>query len=435
MKFTSTSAFAFVRALPLAAAFPAHMLSAIKNSPNVEIERRAADVMALAQRQAGADAATALFEAIPTFDAAGQFINVGPGSGHEWQPPGPNDLRGPCPGLNAFANHGFLPRSGYATIAQFIEATTSVVGMGVDLAAFLSLLGALIDSGDLLGWSIGGTPPAGVGGLLAQGGNGLIGSHNKYENDVSPTRPDLYQVGNNYITQASQFQELIDVSPGGVVTLDSLTTHRSNRFDSSIANNPYFFNAPFPGLLVQSAAFTFIYRFMANHSAEDPIGTLTHDTIKTWFAISGENGNYLATQGHERIPDNWYRRSLTSTYTIPYFLADTLVAAGLHDKFLSVGGNLNGQTNHFAGVDVANLTGGVFNSADLLQGNNLGCFAYQTVAQLKTDFLVDDVLNQVQSAVADVVTELGCPQLREFDEALLEQFPGYQKAPVYGKMI
>lgn len=89
-------------ALPLAAAFPARLLEQMKNDPNVEA--RAADVMALAKRQAGADAATAIFEAIPTFDATKQYIDVSAGSGHEWQAPGPNDLRGECPGLNAFAN-------------------------------------------------------------------------------------------------------------------------------------------------------------------------------------------------------------------------------------------------------------------------------------------------------------------------------------------
>ncbi|KAL3461042.1 Chloroperoxidase [Aspergillus heterothallicus] len=31
---------------------------------------------------------------------------------HEWRAPGPNDSRSPCPGLNAMANHGYLPRSG-----------------------------------------------------------------------------------------------------------------------------------------------------------------------------------------------------------------------------------------------------------------------------------------------------------------------------------
>ena len=33
------------------------------------------------------------------FNAADQYVNVGPGSGHEWQAPGPTDVRGPCPGL------------------------------------------------------------------------------------------------------------------------------------------------------------------------------------------------------------------------------------------------------------------------------------------------------------------------------------------------
>ena len=28
---------------------------------------------------------------------------------YAWQAPGPNDLRGPCPGLNALANHGYFP--------------------------------------------------------------------------------------------------------------------------------------------------------------------------------------------------------------------------------------------------------------------------------------------------------------------------------------
>lgn len=47
--------------------------------------------------------------------------------------------------LDAFANHGFLPRNGYATITQYIEATTQVVGMGPNLALFLSTLGAAVD--------------------------------------------------------------------------------------------------------------------------------------------------------------------------------------------------------------------------------------------------------------------------------------------------
>jgi hypothetical protein len=327
------------------------------------------------------------------------------------------------------ADSGFLPRNGYATVQQYVDATTQLVGMGPDLALFLSVLGALLDSGDLMSWSMGGTPPPGVGPAAAQRGNGLIGSHNKYENDASPTRPDLYETGNNYITQASQFQDLVSASPGGFITLDSLTAYRSQRYDRQIANNPYFFNGPFTGLLVQPAAFTFIYRFMANHSAAEPLGSLSYETAQTWFGVTGTNGQYsVPTFGYERIPDNWYRRSVTAPYTIPYFLGDVAAAATLYPKFLSVGGNQNGQTSTFAGVDIANLTGGVFNLQSLLQGNNLGCFAFQASTQFKMDAALKDIINQFQSAVGGIVKQLSCPQLQTMDGSLLQQFPGYTRS-------
>jgi hypothetical protein len=189
-------------------------------------------------------------------------------------------------------------------VAQYIAATQRVVGMGPLLSTFLSVLGGALD-GDLLNWSMGGKPSLTQGGLTGVLGNGLTGSHNKYEADASPTRPDLYQAGNNYKTVTSQFQELIDYSPGGVVTLDSLTEFRSHRFDTQKQTNPYFFNGPFSGVLVQPAAYTFIFRFMANHSAEAPAGVLPYDVIQSWFGVQGTNGNYNAVQGSERIPEHW----------------------------------------------------------------------------------------------------------------------------------
>lgn len=159
-----------------ASAFPASVMEDVFSSP--ELTARFNDMAAaIEKRQASADAASAVFEPVPTFDEKAQFVDVGPGSGHEWKAPGPKDLRGPCPGLNAFANHGFLPRNGYATITQFIDATMNVVGMGTDLAAFLAVFGAEID-GSGTAWSIGGTPPASIAGPLG-GGNGISGSHNK----------------------------------------------------------------------------------------------------------------------------------------------------------------------------------------------------------------------------------------------------------------
>lgn len=100
----SSRDFLLASLVPLANAFPAAILEAAANDP--AILARAAEISkTLAGRQAGADAASAIFEPVPIFNAEAQYINVTKGSGHEYVAPGPNDLRGPCPGLNAFANH------------------------------------------------------------------------------------------------------------------------------------------------------------------------------------------------------------------------------------------------------------------------------------------------------------------------------------------
>lgn len=102
MKFSSQF---FVAGLaPLAHAFPAMMFEAAANDPQIEARAKELAQM-LEARQAGADAASAIFEPVNTFNEKAQFIDVSAGSGHEYVPPGSGDLRGPCPGLNAFANH------------------------------------------------------------------------------------------------------------------------------------------------------------------------------------------------------------------------------------------------------------------------------------------------------------------------------------------
>jgi hypothetical protein len=90
--------------VPIANAFPAAVLEAAASDPTI-LARAAEISKSLAGRQTGAEAASALFEPVPIFNAQAQYVNVSKGSGHEYVAPGPNDLRGPCPGLNAMANH------------------------------------------------------------------------------------------------------------------------------------------------------------------------------------------------------------------------------------------------------------------------------------------------------------------------------------------
>jgi hypothetical protein len=56
----------------------------------------------------------------PKFDAEAQRVETT--GEHAWKAPGKNDQRGPCPGLNALANHGYLPHNGIGTIDQFIDS-------------------------------------------------------------------------------------------------------------------------------------------------------------------------------------------------------------------------------------------------------------------------------------------------------------------------
>lgn len=111
----STTQIIFGLLVTTVSAFPAGLMEEAMKSP--EMVARAAQISSVKdKRQVTANGATAIFEPVPKFNAAAQYVDVGPGSGHAWQAPGPNDLRGPCPGLNAFANHGFLPKNGFATI-------------------------------------------------------------------------------------------------------------------------------------------------------------------------------------------------------------------------------------------------------------------------------------------------------------------------------
>ena len=87
-------------AMPMASAFPAAMLELAARDP--EIAAKAEQMTkVLAKRQAGANAATSVFEPVPIFNERQQFVDVSEGSGHEYVAPGPDDNRGPCPGLNA----------------------------------------------------------------------------------------------------------------------------------------------------------------------------------------------------------------------------------------------------------------------------------------------------------------------------------------------
>ena len=354
------------------------------------------------------------------------------------------DQRGPCPGLNALANHGYLPHNGVADLQTIIKATNEAYGMSLDLGGFLAVYGTVFDGNPLStspGYSIGGPTDASQNilnglGLLGTP-SGLSGSHNKYESDVSATRADLYVTGNNFEVVRDRFIDYYYAIPENTPAPEQYTAlapFHQQRFDESVNENPYFFYSPFSGILVSPAAYSFPPRMMANHSEEYPDGYLDRQTFASFFGVTGDNkDNFVVKQGWERIPDNWYKRPIDDEFSIPDFLLDVVEHASYYPRLLSIGGN-TGKVNTFTPIDLGNLTGGVFNAATLLEGNNLECFVLQSIMAAAPDAL-GSLFTDVQKALtplSDKITQLlaneACPQLQSVNSQLFEQYPGYTEA-------
>jgi len=211
-------------------------------------------------------------------------------------------------------------------------------------------------------------------------------------------------------------------------TLDDVAAQSDYVTRWSIENNPQYFAGPFSGL-VAPAAHDFVINFMSNHSAENPGGFLSRDVLKQFFSVTGEPGNFVHTRGQERIPENWYRRPTGNAMTIPQTIADININNAMYPGIIRFGGN-TGEVNSFAGVDVTDLTGGVFNGADLTDPNKASCFLLQ--ASLAG---MPDVANPLLGATGTLIgwateqlgplsKQFGCPQIKSFNNQLFNKFPG-----------
>lgn len=63
-----------------------------------------------------------------SFDPKSQYVSTT--GEHAFVPPNfaAGDVRGPCPGLNAAANHGYIPHNGVGTMGDFISGTNEAYG-------------------------------------------------------------------------------------------------------------------------------------------------------------------------------------------------------------------------------------------------------------------------------------------------------------------
>ncbi|KAF5847163.1 hypothetical protein GGP41_003481 [Bipolaris sorokiniana] len=345
---------------------------------------------------------------IPTSDSV-KGLRRFPEADYPFQPPGPTDQRGPCPGLNTLANHGYIPRNGIATIAQIQAGTQAVFNMAPDLSALLATGGAL-DGGDILStkMSIGG-PDARVG-ILNGALNFLLGTpsgiagHGKFnEGDASATRFDFYLQGDNISFQPSLFKQLHQQAlahGNGTYNTDAIKEHFKTRYAASrAANAQFYFNLPSAGVVM--GAYYFIPGFFSN-------GTIANEaSITSFYGAKPKQGGKWNdpeleyTSVPERIPEQgWYRRATPMTVVE--------AAAGILDVYLYARPAIGG-----AGADQSWVVGPV----DLPNNPQaLSCFLYNAVyANFPSELfnsvvLVQSVVNFLSGMLVPGFKALGCPK-------------------------
>ncbi|KAJ2925164.1 heme-thiolate peroxidase, partial [Candolleomyces eurysporus] len=162
---------------------------------------------------------------------------------HPWKPLRKGDVRGPCPGLNTLASHGYLPRDGVATPTQIINAIQEGLNMENTAAILATYLGHLLNGNlvtDLL--SIGGKTPKTGPPPPAPAHAGGLNVHGTFEGDAGLTRADEF-FGDNHSFNQTLFDKLVDFSNrygGGFYNYTVAGELRYSRIQDSIATNPQF---------------------------------------------------------------------------------------------------------------------------------------------------------------------------------------------------
>ncbi|POS81345.1 hypothetical protein DHEL01_v200275 [Diaporthe helianthi] len=344
---------------------------------------------------------------IPTSESVKDLKRF-PEADHPFQAPGPTDQRGPCPGLNTLANHGYLPRNGIVTIGQINSATAEVFNMGADLSTLLATGGA-IDGGDILSqqMSIGG-PDKRVG-LLNGALNDIFGTPSGISGhgDASATRNDFYLNGDNISFQPELFKQLHQQAlarGNGTYNVAAVKEHFKTRYAASkAANSQFYFNVPSAAVVM--GAYYFIPGFFSNGTIGAG-GVANEASITSFYGAKPDREDAwddpeltYTTHVPERIPEvGWYRRAT------PMTIAEAV--GGILDVYLyalpAVGG---------AGADQSWVVGPV-DLPNNVQG--LSCFLYNAIyANFPSELynsvaLLETVVNAVSGLVAPGYKALGC---------------------------
>ncbi|KZO94165.1 Cloroperoxidase [Calocera viscosa TUFC12733] len=259
---------------------------------------------------------------------------------HEYQDPPPGAYRGPCPGLNTLANHGFLSRDGITTYTEMVAGLQNVYNVDFSTAVALTMLGFVFD-GDPISemMSIGGDATL----ITGQDGNftgeyGGVSKHGTFELDVSLTRNDFYLNGDSYSFNGTLFGMMLatakntSTAANPLFDFNAMALYRSQQYDRARVENPWLY---FPQLALHNyGAATFLYEAFPSSAKNN---TPDLETISSFFgAVQLEDG----TWGHvgERPPPNWHNRVTPMTLADVTGGIDALYAAYPKDFGANLGG-------------------------------------------------------------------------------------------------
>ena len=333
----------------------------------------------------------------------GGYLVPAPGdTAHQFIAPGPNDVRGPCPGLNAAANHNFLARDGITTFNELVDAQQNLYNVGYDLANLLALLGLTLTDGDLktekLSIGCDATNRTSWAPALTGSEPGLDG-HNKFEADTSLTRNDYFLGhGDDFSFNGTLFKMMTETT-GGLYNRDGLAKYRYQRYQQSLAENPNFYFGPLSLLLF--GASSFLYELMPSGPDYIP----DEATISSFFGAEKQpDGSYTFNHA-EQIPPNWYNR------VAPY--TNELVTAEILAQYLEYPVLFGGSTGN-GGFDLINFESIQNGKLVAASGPGTLCLLYQLATQSIPSSLNGVItptvtaLEFVLTKLSSTLTNLGC---------------------------
>ncbi|KAI9667937.1 MAG: hypothetical protein M1821_000757 [Bathelium mastoideum] len=341
---------------------------------------------------------------LPGNGVGGFLVPADGDTAHQFVAPGPNDIRGPCPGLNTAANHNFISHDGVVTFNELVDAQQNIYNVGYDLAVALGLLGLTLTDGDPVTQklSIGcdATTRTSYNPNLTGSEPGLDG-HNKFEGDTSLTRDDFFLGdGDNFSFNGTLFGLMQDTCQGNF-NLENLGEYRYQRYQQSLQENPNFFFSPIALLLYAAASFLYELFPSGTHNYAPDL-----ETISSFFGAEQNADGTWSFNGGERIPANWTNR--VTPYTVPDVIVQ-LNAMYLEHPVLFGGATGTG------GFDVLPTNFGAIQNGSLVTTDNVLCTFYQLATGPVPSSLngvitpTVDALTLVATKLNPTLENLGCP--------------------------